>query len=157
MVNALMLNTRLKVWKIIPSDVCTHCGEKAETIQHFFWECCKAKELWKAVKQICKRIKANDSLEINLYTVITNLVNPNSSHVYNFVCIVAKYYLYVKRCLKQDISIEEFQGLIFKYQRYEKYYALRNNQFHKFCKKWALNIDNENSQLDESTNLELYK
>ena len=134
--NAVILNTRLAIWGIKNSDKCTNCSIEKETVKHFFWECETAKYIWEKVEKILKSINRYQIYNLNFKNILHNRITEDPENICNFICMVAKYYMYAKRYLKEKCTENELENLIFKYQRYELYFAERNNKTDKHYKKW---------------------
>ena len=73
-------------------------------------------------------------------TILLNTVSENARSVLNFVCLVVKQYLYVKRCAKMLPDIHELRTKIRSLEKIEKYIAIKNNKLAKHCKKWEINV-----------------
>ena len=114
------------------------CKKEVETIAHFFWECTEATKLWAVMKQICLKITPGQMLEFSLNAVLSNEVTSKPDKVANFICLVTKNYMYTQRCLGKKYNKIELEELIFRYQRYEAFYAKKNNMLAKHNKKWNI-------------------
>ena len=121
--SAIVLNMHLFRWKIKSSNQCYYCNDDKETLNHFFWECRKAQIMWAWVIEICSKMQKEKSKEIVITqkNVSMNTIIEPSSHVFNFICLAAKKYLYSNRGLQKDVSKKQLENTIIKYQRYEYY------------------------------------
>ena len=63
--------------------------------------------------------------------MIFNKIVKQSGHIFNFIMLVAKQYLYAQRCLKNEVSKEQLRTRVESYRRYELYYAISQNTLKK--------------------------
>ena len=115
---AIILNDRLYRWKIKSTNLCSFCNTKKETQIHFFFECDTTKKIWEEVRAFCNTI-SDDKFQLSLCNVITNTVNSKSNHLFNFITLVVKHYLYVQRCLSKKPNINKIIAKVKKFQKYE--------------------------------------
>ena len=86
------MNTVLYKWKVVPSSLCTFCGECDESIQHIMWQCCKIQPIWVHVKNIVEKYIGPVALNINLETVLLSLIHSRSNHVANLIATAIKQF-----------------------------------------------------------------
>ena len=55
----------------------------------------------------------------------------------NYVCVLAKYYVYSNKFSGRGLNVEVFKSILKKKYQSEKYLANLNNTFANFFKKWA--------------------
>ena len=60
--------------------------------------------------------------------------NPNS--IANFICLMAKQFVYSQKCLKGSLSIISFINSVNTVENSEKYYASIKNKLRKHYRKW---------------------
>ena len=60
-------------------------------------------------------------------------------HVINFICLIAKQYIYRQRCLQRQIGVNSFLYEIRHIENVEKYIAIKNGHLSKHNKKWCKN------------------
>ena len=89
LMNIIVTNTKLKLWKIKDGDLCSFCYSKPEKVIHLFWECEHIKKLWEEVKELINElIPENVNLEFTVENVIFNKVHNSSFHIVNFIILV---------------------------------------------------------------------
>ena len=152
---AVLLNERLCKWKIVQDPKCSLCTRSNEDIEHFFWSCEFAQRNWNWVRSYCAQIAPNHQCNLNYANVILNLVNDKPGHIFNFVILLTKQYMYANRCLKKNMTREMLINKIETIRRYEFYYAKQQNQLTKHCKKWLLKND-ENETVYNGTSIDEY-
>ena len=103
---AIVLNSHLARWKIRNSNLCSMCNTAKEDIIHFFCECPEAVRIWNSIRKYAQEI-AQEEFSISKYAIIANKVNPKGSHIFNFLALVTKHYLYVCRCLGVKPSTQQ--------------------------------------------------
>ena len=138
---ALILNNRLVKWGMSNSEKCTFCKKETETIIHLFWNCEEAQKLWSIAKEVCQVITKKEKINVNYTNLMSGNIVEVKNHIFNFVFLVAKQYLYAKRCQKNNVNKHEFIAQIEKYKRYEKYQAIKEGKMHKHIKKWLIQDD----------------
>ena len=151
---AVLLNSKLKTWKIIQSEMCTQCNDKPETYYHFFWECKMTQQVWKWLEEKCKKVSENDQCDLTYKNVILNKINERTSHIFNTLLLVTKQMLYANRCLKRPMRKLKLFNRFQQIERFELYQAIKSNKVPKHVKKWCIIEDNKvvsnHSDLDEN-------
>ena len=140
---AIILNDKLKMWKIFDSDLCSFCKEHPENLIHFFWECDITTQIWLQLKNYCKTITKEEECSIDMLNVLFNTVNKKPNHIFNFLTLVCKQYLYASRCLKKTPSFNGLLSTINKLRKYEKYKAVKEDKLTTHLKKWMICKENE--------------
>ena len=135
---SVVTNSTLFKWKLIPSNLCTFCKEEPETLIHLFCTCPIVVQLWMDIKDYL--IERYDMLAENLVVsnsnIIKNQITKGRTDICNFVCMLAKRYIYVQRCKKLSINCNSFKQLVNDVQRTEKYIAVKNGKLSKHDRKW---------------------
>ena len=124
---AIILNDRMFKWGKLDNDLCTNCKSKKETLYHFFWECEIFQKVIGWVHKMCEDIDSQQNIELSYRNVIFNKIVKQSGHIFNFIMLVAKQYVYAQRCLKNEVSKEQLRTRIESYRRYELNYAISQN------------------------------
>ena len=133
----IITNIQLVNWKIIESNLCTHCGEESETILHLLCTCKKAQNIWKEVSiYIQQRFETQTNLTPK--QIILNKIAEPSGHVANFICLLTKQYIYSHRCLKRETTFNGLKAKIREIENIEKYIAVKNNREKIHQNKWAI-------------------
>ena len=138
---ALVTNVELKKWGIVESDRCTFCELERETLKHLLFECKYVQSLWTQLVEFLQQNYCNQILNLSISTVIFNKMVDIKGHVVNFVCLIAKQYVYRKRCQKDIPSFVELKRMILSIQNVEKYIAVKNNKLSTHLKKWGNPVD----------------
>ena len=60
--------------------------------------------------------------------------------------VVAKQYIYRKRCKKEHPVCFELSSEIYKYKDIEKYQAIKSGKYKKYCEKWGETIPEEHAR-----------
>jgi exonuclease III len=139
----LAVGCNLKKWKITTNDECKDCKSK-DTIEHFISECPTTKQLWKSIQNWWKNLFLF-AIKISSLEIIFGLPNENKDsmiHVYNFVILYAKHYIYTNKKMSKPLSLYEFL-LQLKYElKLKKEYAKQQQKVHKFNITWGQLYDN---------------
>ena len=82
-----------------------------------------------------------------------NLVNPNPENLLNFIVLLGKQFIYKNKCLKNNLSLEEFIYTIDRVQLYEYFNAKMKGYLSKHCKKWFMYMGILAVQFDLDTDI----
>ena len=134
---ALVTNIQLYKWGLKANDLCHYCGDETETILHLMWSCKESQKLWESVINYLYERYRGLSLNINPSNIIFNRIAESRCHVANFICLIAKQYIYATRCLGNQLSFNVLKGHIVKLEQIEKYIAIKNNRLAVHQKKWV--------------------
>ena len=77
-----------------------------------------------------------DSISLKPTAIIKNQIVPGKAKVGNFVCLLAKRYIYVQRCMKKQVLMTLFRHFVKKTQNIEKYIAVKNGKMKHYSIKW---------------------
>ena len=91
---ALVTNVNLYKWKISPTELCSFCCKKEETVIHLLVECEIVRQLWEQVSEYIRDTYHPTSLSITTYGIIFNRIVPGKSSIINFLCLITKQYIY---------------------------------------------------------------
>ena len=135
----LVTNVQLCDWRITPSDECSFCRKEKETLLHLFVRCSEVSTLWEEISQLIKR-NYDDQAEISLSArnIVLNAIVAKKRHIANFICLVAKQFIYRQRCLKKSIGVNIFKEHLWNIQRLEKYIAMKNGKLRVYRVKWGI-------------------
>ena len=95
LLNKLVFNDDLYRWGKRDSDFCTFCNLHSEMVKHILWECSTVYDFWMGLKS-----KSAD-LSITFENVILNKIHKQAGNIFNYVCVIAKQYIYRCRCNKK--------------------------------------------------------
>ena len=129
---AIITNIQLVHYKIKSSNRCTLCDIEKETLNHLFWECQCAQNLWKKIEDWIK-IK----LDYRMISLIQSEALMNPKKVENIIILAGKYFIYANRCLQQNINFVKFQLWISEIKNIEYKIAKRNNKLANHDIKWT--------------------
>ena len=149
----IVTNISLYNWNMKESKICDRCEKEDETYIHLFIMCQKVKPFWLKVKEFMKEF-SEESIVFSTDTVIANKLVLNPGNIKNFICLMAKQYIYKQRCLREKISYKGFIKQVCRVKAMEKYYATKNNRLKKYQVKWKETV--ESSCQENSTNIEDY-
>ena len=136
---ALVTNKELFTWGIKPNNRCTFCNSQEENYLHLFVKCeIVRKSIWKPLIRwldyYCYIEFTSDPLDI-LFCTFKGLF----AKLVNTVILIAKYYIYVKKCLEQKLILIELITEITNFKKLEKYIATKNLKLLKnHEKKWQM-------------------
>ena len=135
--SAIITNVQLEKWKLKSNNYCSFCKTGKETVQHLLFGCEYVKQIWKWVVSKCNSISP-DQIVITEKSVMQNNVNETPMHIFNFICLVTKCYIYSSRCLDKMLCNYALDSMIEKYRSYELFQAKKDNKLHIHCKKWFI-------------------
>ena len=125
---------------VCDSDLCHSCKEKSESIQHIFWECHTVQRFWSAFTHCLKEKCIHMThLKIDEEMVICgNKTNSKTDEVFDFILLLAKYYIYKCRLDHCDAHIQPFLMYLKRRYNIEKCISLQNMKNDSFQMKWIL-------------------
>ena len=136
--SAVITNVQLKKWKIKQSSNCSLCNSVEETIIHLMFQCPVVLAIWRGYVTDKLRSITDEPFDLNEKTVMENRIHPNPAHVFNFVCLVTKMYIYSSKCVQKKLTSMALDAQIERYKSYELYEAKKSNKLFLHCKKWFI-------------------
>ena len=139
----IAVGCNLKKWKITNSYECNDCKSK-DTIEHFIFECPNTSQLWKSIQNWWKNLFLF-SIQISSLEIIFGLPNETKDsmiHIYNFVILYAKHYIYTNKKMGKSLSLYEFHLQLKHELKLKKEYAKQQQNVHKFNITWGQLYDN---------------
>ena len=135
----IITNVQLEKWNILPSSLCSFCRKEEETVIHLFCTCPVVIEFWKQVYDLIQSSYCSNVVNFNTSVgdIVFNTIILPKNHIGNFVCLVAKQYIYASRCLGNQLMFPGFKSKIKLLENIEKYIAVKNNRLSTHSKKWA--------------------
>ena len=106
--------------QIINSDKCTFCGRDPETLEHLFFRCNLVMQLWMELVNWFQPYIFLSPMMTDKNVLFGKYLEVNSRLI-NHVVIITKYYIYVQRCCKKNLSLIGLLKYIKKYYDLEKY------------------------------------
>ena len=135
---AIITNKHLCKWKMRDNSLCTFCGEEKETYVHIFVMCNQVRQLWIDIEIYMESLNT-EPIEFNQENVISSNLTKKRKNIKNFICTLAKQYIYRKRCNQQLPKSNELINEIAKLERIELFIAKKNGKEHQHFKKWSQN------------------
>ena len=130
------------MWDKNVDKYCTFCETEVETSAHLLYECrCVIQKVWKSLAKWLKYY-TNKVIEFNLQLIILNNFQDTSkkdnvSAFVNTCILMAKQYIYVKKCQKGQLSFMEITTKIHQLYIDEKEIVKQLNIQLKHNRKWA--------------------
>ena len=155
MFHTVFMNTILYKWKVVPSRLCTFCGECNESIQHLMWQCYKIQPIWIHVKNIVEKYTRPVELNINLEIVLLSLIHCRSNHVANLIATAIKQTIFGSKCGNTIPTIQQMNYEIEYIKKIELIIVKKHNTIDKHKAKWKDRIyqpSSTNVELDEFIN-----
>ena len=136
--SAIITNIHLKKWKIKQSNLCTFCNLTEESVLHLMFQCQKTTAIWQ--EYVTNKLKsiAVEPFDINEKSVMENRIHTNPCHVFNFICLATKMYIYSSKCAQKALAPQALDAQIERYKNYEFYEAKKTNKLLFHCKKWFI-------------------
>lgn len=153
--NTIVMNQKLKMWKLSVSDYCTFCKDHVETTTHLFCTCKEVLELWEDINLFIITRTSREIVNILEWlkeTILLNTVHPKSSHIINFVVLITKQYIYRQRCanrvLYSQLLIKEIKNIML----IEQNIAKSKNKLKRHFEKWSPLFPELESELEVQDN-----
>ena len=126
-------NYMLEKMKIKPSNKCSYCKNKPETIYHLLCECTKVIPFWNSFRNYFQQ-----------YLIQTNINNEDIifgsfklDNILNTVLILAKYYIFKHRLSETDPNFTAFKKIIKSHYDIEYTIALKYLNVDSFHSTWT--------------------
>ena len=133
---ALVTNEDLYKWGNRETSACELCGKEQETYSHLFVLCEKVQDFWIRTEEMMGKY-GEENINFNVENVLFNKLVEKPGDVKNFICLLAKQYIYKQRCLKKEINCFEFKGQVRKIKAMELYNAQKKGRTKRHFKKWG--------------------
>ena len=129
----------------VVTQKCDWCEFPKQTTKHYLYDCKVAKQIWQDLSQYINDMYPNVenvSLEEASYKDIwCGTVYAGAHHVFNFMVLVTKQYLYACKCKfeseKMLPNFHSVRNLINMYERLELHNARKSGNVEKHKIKWA--------------------
>ena len=118
----------------VDDNLCQYCRQNSETILHLFVQCNNVKRFW---RDLDEWLSNNFGLRMTLTDKNILFSYEQKNKLINYVCVLAKYYVYSNKFSGRGLNVEVFKSILKKKYQSEKYLANLNNTFANFFKKWA--------------------
>ena len=133
---AIVTNVHLQKWGITPDDKCYYCEQHKETLIHLFYSCPSVQQFWRKLLNYIKETFELKDYSDQAKDIIMNTIATPRRHIANFVCLIAKQFIYRQRCLKSSLSLQAFREQLNHVENIEKYIAIKNGKERIHYKKW---------------------
>ena len=119
----------------VDNNNCEYCIRQPETIYHLFVECETVKQFW---NELQRWLSNNSTIRLELgEKQIIFAYQDRRNTIRNYLCVIAKYYIYVTKFTQKNLRIDNFISLLKKKILSERYIATMNNLMTNFFAKWA--------------------
>ena len=132
---SLVTNKFLHMCKIKDNALCYFCDKNVETIDHLLFECDAVQLFW-------KNMAARLGIDVNTYivekSVLLGIEKDENQILLNFIFMLGKCYIYVTKCLKRRLCVEQFIKTLVDHANLEHYIANLNGRIRKWENKWKI-------------------
>ena len=137
----LPTNVTLQKWNMLTNANCTFCKieDQEETYLHLFCKCSIVRQ--KRWVPLTRWLDYFCFAEVDIedpYAMLFNRFKGCFANMINTILLIAKYYIYVKRCLKEDLRFIELTTMITQYKNIEAYIAKKNQKSKNHNQKWLM-------------------
>ena len=115
----------------VDNNMCEYCNLQHETIYHLFIKCEIVKQFWNELR-IWLSNNSTVTIELGEKQILFACQDERST-LRNYLCIIAKYYIYVTKFTRNRLLLENFIKLLKKKFQSEKYIALMSNYYKFLC------------------------
>ena len=133
---AITTNIHLVHYKLLDTNVCTFCQRSPETLEHLFYSCEIVRDFWSKVFELFQS-QINEIIEISFKKLLLNNITADLKLLPNFLILLRKHFIYVKRCEKKNLSFENFKAYIYSIKEVEECIAKNNNKLSVHKSKWS--------------------
>ena len=117
LIEKLVFNKDLYAWHKEESDKCDFCKIEVEDIKHCFFLCAKIQPILQFVKTI------TNQYEIVFEKIFYCNIHEKANHIFNYILLVMKQYIYRNRCLKIESTVNNFKRELKQLHNIEYYNA----------------------------------
>ena len=134
--NIVFTNDKLFRFGLSQSPNCTFCNEEPESLEHLLSRCKVSSEFWKEVLSWLKEnnIVIESFNEIGLF--LGFFEETEDFFIITHVLLLAKYYIYVRKCLGSLPSLKGFIARIRRAYNIELHIAREGDKLATHFKKW---------------------
>lgn len=149
MMRVLVNNCHLYRWKIRSDELCSFCNRERESYKHLFFECSWVRPILNNLEHWFYLLidDHNHEILLNVQTILFNSVMLKPSHIFNYVILIAKYYIYTCRCANRKPNFVGVKEKIESMYKVEEFIAKKENKWNRHVRKW--NIIKPNLQLQQ--------
>ena len=130
-------NVMLYRYNIVNSELCTFCGQSAETIFHLFIECMHVDSFWKELRLWFLQVAYID-ITLDPFDICLIKKVPKNQAVLNLIITLAKRHIYNQRLSKKIPRVDVFLLELKKYYFIEKYIYAAKQRHQVFNSRWSL-------------------
>ena len=146
----IVTNIQLHKWGIIDSSICRLCKEQEESVMHAMFGCKEIRDIWDQLVNHFQGRFPGLVVKINATNILFNEICDPKKHVVNFMCLIAKQYIYRCRCLGEKPTLIALVAQIRSVENVEKFIAKKNNKLHVHERNWNVSkVANQNINLNE--------
>ena len=112
----IFTNSKLLKCNLVPSELCTFCNERKETLLHLFVTCSRAVTIWRNL-ELNLRQKCNLNITFSRNDIVLGLLENNpTNNSLNLLILLVKRYLYVTKCKIENPTYCNFILFVKNYQ-----------------------------------------
>jgi exonuclease III len=132
MLRIMPYNTRLHVMGLSPTNKCTFCTEKEETIKHLYVECPHVQVLWESFNRAYKiKLTVKECL-----LGLQETAHKDKEGLYMKLHLT-RHYIHTCKCVGIKPTTEGLENKIKKHYSEDLNVAKRNNSFKSFLERWG--------------------
>ena len=114
--------------KLAPSVLCDFSVRQEETNAHLFWECWYIQEFWSKIQEILTLNNIEIQLSYFANSFGVSFENNQKGSLFNFIILLAKYYIFVSKYKQQIPNINGFRNIFQQTREFEEYIAFSKNK-----------------------------
>ena len=128
-------NKDLFKFKLVNSTLCDFCNQASESRYHLFWECSHVQELWRQISNIF--LTNNITIQLSYETIsFGTLTQRKYTTPINYIILLAKYYIFRSKCLKENLTFTHFKRYLIDKIRTEQHIAQRKGKLQLHEARW---------------------
>jgi len=118
-------------------NLCTFCNKESETLRHLFSQCERIKPIWVQLQTLISD-KVGIHVNLNENHILFGLDPEKSNHAPNTILLLAKFYIYKKRCQNSKPSFLQLKKEMENYHNLERYIYLKDSNIRQYNQKWQV-------------------
>ena len=109
---AIITNTNLFKWGLVPSNLCSFCQLEEENIVHLLFQCQEVQYIWNKFQNYLQQRYNIQNISLGIQERFANRIINNPNHFANFMCLIVKQYIYRTRCLKESLQLSVSKDIL---------------------------------------------
>ena len=111
---------------------CSFCHVEPESIIHIFCECNVTRNLWFDIQTWLTENNVNIQSCSKEDLILCN----TGVYILDILCLVFKYYIFVKKCKQEELTVQGFRALLKRIYETDRYIVQTKNKYDKWKTKW---------------------